>query len=56
MMRLNRFMGNVCTVASPHNIHSKLQAIISLFYQESVDDLHHLSRVIIYGYYGHVHV
>ena len=26
-----------CTVTSPYNIHGKLQAIISLFYQESVD-------------------
>ena len=40
----------------PYNIHGKLQAIISLFYQESVDGLHHLPRVIFYGYYGHVHV
>ena len=31
MMKLNRYMGNVCTVTSPYNIHGKLQAIISLF-------------------------
>ena len=37
MMKLNRYMGNVCTVTSPYNIHGKLQAIISLFYQESMD-------------------
>ena len=46
MIRLNRFMGNVCTVASSHNIHAKLQAIINIFHQESVDGLHHLPRVI----------
>ena len=37
MMKLNRYMGNACTVTSPYNIHGKFQAIISLFYQESMD-------------------
>lgn len=35
-MRLNSFMGNVCTVASHHSIHGKLQVNVSLFYQKRV--------------------
>ena len=31
MMKLNRFMGNVCKVTSPYNIHGKLQAIVRSF-------------------------
>lgn len=46
MMRLNSFMGNVCTVASHHNIHGKLQVNVSLFYQKGVDRFYHLPRVI----------
>ena len=54
-LHVNSFMGNVCTVTSHCNIHNKLLFMISLFSQESVDDVHHLPRVIYCGYYGHVH-
>ena len=48
-------MGNVCTVASHHDMHGKLLFMISLFCQESVVGFHNLPRVIYCVYYGHVH-
>ena len=49
MMRLhvNSFMENVCTVASHYNIHCKLLFMISLFSQERVVGLYHLTHVTL---------